>query len=94
MAPGWEQVAAQCSVCHSLKLVTQFRGDSKQWAYVIDWMIDSQGLWDLSDTRPLILGYLGENYADTGFNANDFRRKPLPAIDMPPLPKKAAEQDQ
>ena len=70
---GYEQVRAQCSACHSLKLVTQNRSDRDGWLQMIRWMQDSQGLWPLGDNEPIILDYLAEHFGPIATG----RRKPL-----------------
>jgi hypothetical protein len=62
VAPGYEQVRAQCTVCHSARLVTQNRASREGWQQMIRWMQESQGLWPLGDAEPLILDYLEQNY--------------------------------
>ncbi len=73
IATGYEQVRAQCSACHSLKLVTQNRSDRDGWLQMIRWMQDSQGLWPLGDNEPIILDYLAEHFGPIATG----RRKPL-----------------
>jgi hypothetical protein len=62
IAPGYEQVRAQCTICHSARLVTQNRANRAGWLQMIRWMQESQGLWPLGDAEPLILDYLEQNY--------------------------------
>ena len=71
---GFEQVRAQCAACHSLKLVLQNRADRDGWLQMIRWMQDTQGLWPLGTSEPLILDYLAKHYGPT----RSGRRKPLP----------------
>jgi hypothetical protein len=60
---NYELVKTNCSACHSLKLVTQNRATREGWKDIIVWMQETQKLWDLGDNEPLILDYLGKNYA-------------------------------
>ena len=62
-APGYKLVKANCTICHSAKLVTQNRATREGWASMIDWMQRTQGLWDLGGQEPKILDYLATNYA-------------------------------
>jgi hypothetical protein len=73
VAPGFEQVRTQCTVCHSARLITQNRASRDGWLQMIRWMQESQGLWPLGDNETPILNYLAENYAP----ASSGRRKPL-----------------
>jgi hypothetical protein len=62
-APGYDLVRTNCTICHSAKLVTQNRATREGWAQMIDWMQETQGLWDLGKNEPKILDYLAANYA-------------------------------
>jgi len=62
-APGFELVRANCTVCHSAKLVTQNRATREGWDQMIVWMQEKQGLWDLGSNKPIILDYLATHYA-------------------------------
>jgi hypothetical protein len=59
---NWELVQATCTACHSAKLVTQNRADSAGWTRMIQWMQETQNLWDLGDNEALIVAYLAKNY--------------------------------
>ncbi len=63
VAPGFDEVRANCTVCHSSKLVTQNRATREGWEQMIIWMQEKQGLWDLGDRKPIILDYLSTHYA-------------------------------
>lgn len=56
-------VKATCTACHSSKLVTQNRATRAGWKQMIDWMQETQGLWELGGNEPIILDYLAEYYA-------------------------------
>jgi cytochrome c5 len=81
MAAGWELVASQCAACHSLKIVTQNRGDEGYWLGLIRWMQATQNLWPFApEVEQSIVAYLGTNYGAVGFG----RRPPLAAHLLPP----------
>lgn len=71
-AEGFELVRAQCTACHSAKLVTQNRASRDGWRQMIRWMQSTQGLWDLGDKEKSILDYLSKYYApeEVGRRAN------------------------
>jgi len=70
---GYPLIIANCSGCHSLKLVTQNRATRNGWADLIDWMQEKQNLWDLGAIREPILDYLAKYYGPTETG----RRPPL-----------------
>lgn len=74
---AWEIVRANCTSCHSAKLITQNRQTREGWKGLIVWMQETQGLWDLGENEGLILDYLATYYApeDQG------RRAPLKDIE-------------
>lgn len=86
MAPGWEVVNGQCNACHTSLIVAQNSGTREQWRETIQWMVDTQGLWDLSDTWDPVLDYLSTYYQDKGIDMNKYRRKPIDSALMPPMP--------
>ncbi|GIU44251.1 cytochrome C [Shewanella algidipiscicola] len=86
MAPGWEMVRDQCNACHTSHIIPQNPGSRAVWRETIEWMIDTQGLWDLSDTWDPVLDYLSTYYNETGIDMQIFRRKPLDPELMPPMP--------
>ncbi len=88
MAPGWEVVKQQCNACHTSLIIPQNVGSREVWRDTIQWMIDTQGLWDLSDTWEPVLDYLETYYNETGIDMKIFRRKPLTPEQMPPMPGK------
>ena len=55
-AEGFAIVNGTCTTCHSAKLVTQNRATRQGWAEMIDWMQETQGLWDLGENEKAILG--------------------------------------
>jgi len=72
-AEGFQEVRATCTACHSAKLVTQNRATREGWESMIDWMQETQGLWELGAIEPIILDYLSKHYAPQKSN----RRKNL-----------------
>ena len=80
LAPGFEVVSSQCTVCHSTKLISQNRADREGWLAMIRWMQDTQGLWPLGDNEAQIVEYLAVNYGPLGAG----RRRPLPPGLLPP----------
>ena len=83
IAPGWETVKTNCTICHSARFITFQRGDRDSWASMIRWMQKPQGLWQFDEkTEDTILTYLAENYPP----GKAPRRKNLPPRDLPPVP--------
>ena len=83
IAPGWETVKANCTACHSAKLITAHRGDRYTWLEMIRWMQGSQGLWPLDlKTENAILDYLASQYP----SSLSGRRANLPDSAMPSNP--------
>ena len=62
-AEGFDIVRGACTACHSAKLVTQNRATREGWKEMIVWMQETQGLWDLGSSEPIILDYLAKHYA-------------------------------
>ncbi|WP_299802037.1 cytochrome C [uncultured Shewanella sp.] len=91
MAPGWEMVNYQCNACHTTLIIPQNKGNREVWRDTIQWMVDTQGLWDLSDTWDPVLDYLSTYYDETGIDMKIFRRKPLDSDQMPPMPTPSKE---
>ena len=86
MTGDWELVRANCTSCHSAKLVTQQRGSAQQWLTMIHWMQKKQNLWAFDpDTEDRIITYLAENYPPSDAQ----RRAALAADLMPPNPYSA-----
>jgi hypothetical protein len=90
VAPGVEDVVANCTACHSAKFITLQRGDRQTWKDMIVWMQKTQGLWDLNtknaqgqNTEKVILDYLATNYAPDN---KIERRKNLPLKALPANP--------
>lgn len=66
-------VVANCTSCHSSKLILQNRATKEGWEEMIRWMQQTQKLWDLGENEEKILNYLATHYGpeDKG------RRAPL-----------------
>jgi len=94
MAPGWELVNYQCNACHTSMIVTQNRGDKAFWQETLQWMVDTQGLWDLSDTWKPTLSYLSTYYGQAEMDMTIFRRLPIESSQLPPPVKPAVKESQ
>lgn len=81
IADGWELVRANCTACHSARLVIQQSGDEAFWAYTVRWMQEKQNLWELEpDAKQKIIDYLATSYPPRLRNQ---RRAPLKPELMP-----------
>ncbi|MEM9328969.1 MAG: cytochrome C [Bacteroidota bacterium] len=78
---GLALVIANCTNCHSAKLVTQNRATREGWVGMIRWMQESQGLWDMGENEEVIVNYLTKHYAPT----QQGRRRNLADIEWYPL---------
>ena len=79
LAPGFDVVSTQCTVCHSAKLISQNRADREGWLAMIRWMQETQGLWPLGEDEDRVLNYLAANYGPLSVG----RRQPLPPNLLP-----------
>ncbi|MCO6476840.1 MAG: hypothetical protein J5I94_09490 [Phaeodactylibacter sp.] len=72
VAEGFDVVRANCTGCHSGKLIAQNRATRDGWQEMIRWMQRTQGLWQLGENEAVILDYLAANYApqEIGRRAN------------------------
>lgn len=70
-------VKAQCTNCHSTKLITANRFTRDGWKQKIRWMQANHNLWELGDAEKPVLDYLEKNYSPT---ASVARRAPLKDI--------------
>ncbi len=77
VAPGLDMVRAQCTGCHSSRLIIQYRATRDGWKERIRWMQQKQNLWDLGEAEPVILDYLAKNY---GPEQKELRRQPLQPV--------------
>lgn len=71
-AEGLMEVVNNCTNCHSALLVTQNRMNEERWLATIQWMQETQNLWDLGKNEDIIIKYLVTNYppAKKGRRAN------------------------
>jgi hypothetical protein len=76
-AEGLMEVVNNCTNCHSAKLVTQNRMNEERWAATIDWMQETQNLWDLGKNEAIIINYLVTNYPPVKIG----RRAPLTGVE-------------
>lgn len=76
-AEGLMEVVNNCTNCHSAKLVTQNRMNAERWATTIDWMQETQNLWDLGRNEDIIINYLVTNYPPVKIG----RRAPLTGVE-------------
>ncbi len=60
---GLMTVVNNCTNCHSAKLVTQNRMTAEGWRATIQWMQETQNLWDLGKNEEVIVQYLATYYA-------------------------------
>jgi hypothetical protein len=61
-AEGLMAVVNNCTNCHSSKLIIQNRMNAERWNATIEWMQETQNLWDLGDNQAVIVDYLVANY--------------------------------
>ena len=81
--PGRQIVIAQCTGCHSGRLVQQNRATRDGWESLIRWMQKEHGLWNLTpDVEAQVLDYLATYYGRAGEGSG--RRLPLAAHLLPP----------
>ena len=59
---GLMEVVNNCTNCHSAQLVIQNRMNAERWAATIDWMQETQNLWDLGANEEIIINYLVTQY--------------------------------
>ena len=84
-APGRSVVIANCTGCHSGRLVQQNRATRAGWHEIIRWMQAKQGLWRLeAKIESEILDYLAAEYGPAN-DSEDGRRPALEPKLMPPL---------
>jgi len=55
-------VVQNCTACHSAKIIIQNRADKEGWKDIIQWMQETQNLWELGDNEEKIIDYLVTNY--------------------------------
>ncbi|NNG05280.1 MAG: cytochrome C-552 [Inquilinus sp.] len=53
-----------CGACHSIRLVTQQRVTRARWDYLLDWMVEKQGMAPLPpEDRAVVLDYLSRHFS-------------------------------
>jgi hypothetical protein len=70
-------VKAQCTGCHSTKLISANHFTRDGWKQKIRWMQANHNLWELGETEKQVLDYLEKNYAPVQIVS---RRAPLKDI--------------
>lgn len=70
-------VKAQCTGCHSTKLISANHFTRDGWKQKIRWMQANHNLWELGETEKQVLDYLEKNYAPVQVVS---RRAPLKDI--------------
>lgn len=80
--PYLSLLKANCTTCHSTKLISQHRFTREGWVGKIRWMQQYHNLWNLGESERVILDYL-EKYYSPQSNANQLpaRRAPLKNIE-------------
>lgn len=78
-APNLMLVKAQCTSCHSTKLIMQHRFTRAGWTERIRWMQKYHKLWDLGETEKPVLDYLATHYGPSPAKAQG-RRAPLAPV--------------
>jgi hypothetical protein len=76
--PNLYMVKAQCTGCHSTKLIIANHFTRDGWKQKIRWMQANHNLWDLGETEKQVLDYLEKNYAPVQMMS---RRAPLKNIE-------------
>ena len=61
-AEGLTEVVTHCTPCHSAQIIMQNRLDAASWKSTIQWMQETQNLWDLGEQEEIIINYLVTNY--------------------------------
>lgn len=75
-------VRANCTPCHSAKLITQNRATRDGWLGMIRWMQRTQKLWAFPPVvEEALLDYLSQHY---GVSKTRQRRPPIPRALLPP----------
>ena len=61
-AEGIIEVINNCTQCHSAEIIKQNRLTAEQWRNTIQWMQETQNLWELGKNEEIIINYLVANY--------------------------------
>jgi len=79
--PNLMMVKAQCTACHSSKLILQHRFTRAGWVERIRWMQKYHKLWDLGESEKVVLDYLEKHYGpENAASIGTFRRQPLKSV--------------
>jgi hypothetical protein len=79
-------IKANCTGCHSTKLILQHRFTREGWVGKIRWMQHNHNLWDLGESEKVVLDYLEKYYSPQSALSNPHvRRAPLKDIKWYPL---------
>ncbi len=79
-------IKANCTGCHSTKLIQQHRFTREGWVGKIRWMQSNHNLWDLGESEKVVLDYLEKYYSPQSSLSNPhLRRAPLKDIKWYPL---------
>lgn len=58
-----EDVYYTCNACHSLAIVRQQNLPRERWDYLMDWMVEEQGMAPMEpEVRARVVDYLAEHY--------------------------------
>ncbi len=80
-APNLMLVKAQCTACHSSKLILQHRFTRAGWLDRIRWMQQYHKLWDLGESEKVVLDYLETYYGPSSMRVQGtFRRAPMKEV--------------
>ncbi|MEZ0541827.1 hypothetical protein [Fibrella arboris] len=77
--PNLMMVKAQCTSCHSTKLILQHRFTRAGWTERIRWMQKYHKLWNLGEAEKPVLDYLSTHYGPAPARAQG-RRAPLQPV--------------
>lgn len=74
-------IKANCTGCHSTKLIQQHRFTREGWVGKIRWMQSNHNLWNLGESEKGVLDYLEKYYSpQSSLNNPHVRRTPLKDI--------------
>ena len=61
---GYEEVAGNCSGCHSLQIVMQQHVTTERWGYLLKWMVEKQGMMAMEpEDEVLVRAYLNTHFS-------------------------------
>lgn len=64
VSEGVDLTYYMCGACHSIRLVTQQRVTPERWDYLLDWMVEKQGMAPLPpEDRTVVLDYLIRHFS-------------------------------